>query len=754
VASRAAPDPELVIPATKLHAPATRPDTVPRTALLPVLVGGTAKLTLVGAPAGFGKTTLLAEWRESPAERRPFAWVSLDEGDNDPGRFWGCAIAALQTLRPGIGAAAEAVLANARVALEDVALPLLVNDLAALPEPIVLVLDDYHVVSDERVHESLGFLVDRMPATLRLVVATRSDPPLPLARLRARGDLAEIRAAQLRLSDAEAAALLRAALGADLDAADVASLQQRTEGWPAGLHLAALSLRDRPDARGFIASFAGDDRHVVDYLVSEVLAGEPDELREFLLRTSVLERFCAPLCEAVTAEPGAAALLERIERRNLFLVPLDSTRQWYRYHHLFGDLLRQELARTAPERVPALHRRAYEWFRDAGAVSEAVNHAAAAGRADDARELVAASWNRVFNQGRLETVARWLDALPPEAVAADARLCVAHAWLALDAGRLDAAHGWIDAAAAGGAEHDAAVLRAVHEFKTGDTRAAVAAADEVLGGGAASPAVAADEVLGGGAASAAVAAADEVLGGDDAFARTVAHLIRGASLHWRGDRAGAAAALDAAARLAEDAGNDLGRGYALGYLALAAADAGDGAGAEQLATTALTLRDDAGFREHFVATIGHLALGTVALRRGALERADDSLRRAVELSARGAGRIEVAAARLLHGEARQLLGDRDGAQRLTDEARTLLRACADSGAVAAPPAATENGDALTDRELSVLRLLAGELSQREIGAALYVSLNTVKTHTRGIYRKLGATTRAEAVTRAREQRLI
>jgi LuxR family transcriptional regulator, maltose regulon positive regulatory protein len=734
VLSRGAPDPELVIPATKLHAPSTRPGTVPRTGLLPALVAGTAKMTLVDAPAGFGKTTLIAEWRESPAEPRPFAWLSLDEADNDPTRFWACIIAALRTLWPELGAACEAVLANAGAALEDVALPLLINDLSALPEPAVLVLDDYHAVREERVHDSLRFFVDRMPPTLHLVVATRSDPPLPLARLRARGEMAEIRAAQLRFSDAEAAVLLRTALDVELEPADVASLQQRTEGWPAGLYLAALSLRDRTDTREFIASFAGDDRHVVDYLVAEVLAGQPDELRAFLLRTSILERFCAPLCDAVTGGTDAPATLERIEQRNLFLVPLDNTRQWYRYHHLFGDLLRQELKRTAPGEVRELHRRAYEWFRSRGAVTEAVHHAAAAGRSEDVRELVAGNWNRVFNQGRLETVGRWLDLLAPDVVAADPRLCVARAWLALDAGRLDAACGWIDAAASGGVEQDAAVLRAVHQFKTGNLAAAASAARQVLD-----------------------------LPTDDAFALTVAHLVLGASMHWRGDPAAAAAALEAGAQLAEDAGNDLGRSYALGYVALAAADAGDLDAAERLAANALGLRDDAGFNEHFVASIGHLALGTVALRRGRLESADAVLRRAFELSARGAGRLEVAAAALQRAEVLHSLGDGPEARRLIAETELLLRDCVDAGALAQRLAAARralgedaaaNGDELTDRELSVLRLLAGDLSQREIGAALYVSLNTVKTHTRGIYRKLGASTRAEAVARARAQDLI
>jgi len=644
-------------------------------------------------------------------------------------------IAALRTVRPGIGVAAEAVLATPAVALADAAVPLLINDLAALREPIVLVLDDYHAVREERVHDSLGFLLERMPETLQLVIATRSDPPLPLARMRARGELTEVRAAQLRFSDAEATALLHEALGADLDAADVATLQERTEGWPAGLYLAALSIRGRDDARALIASFAGDDRHIVDYLVAEVLAGQPDELREFLLRTSILERFCAPLCDAVTAREGSPVSLERIEQRNLFVVPLDTTRHWYRYHHLFGDLLRHELERTAPEQVPELHRRAYEWYRAEGAVSEAVHHAAAADRVDDVRELVAANWNRVFNQGRLETVGRWLDSIPAAAVAADARLCVARAWLALDSGRLEAARGWIDAAAAGGGEQEAAVLRAVHQFKTGDLGAAQAAARHVV-----------------------------AARGGDTFALTVAHLVLGASLHWRGETAAAGAALEAGVRLAEDSGNDLGQSYALGYLALAKVDDGDPGEAERLAERALSLRDDAGFSEHFVTMIGQLALGTIALRRGRLDEADGVLRRAVELSTRGAGRLEVAAGRLLLGEVRHSLGDPGGARRVIVEAGLALRQCRDPGILAQRLAAARRafgedrdrggGDELTDRELSVLRLLAGELSQREIGAALYVSLNTVKTHTRGVYRKLGASTRAEAVDRGRALDLI
>ena len=581
MSSHGAPDSELVIPATKLHAPATRPDSVPRTALLSGLIGDAAKLTLIGAPAGFGKTTLLADWRASPAERRPFAWVSIDAGDNDPRRFWGCVIAALRTLQPALGAASESVLANAGAALEEVALPLLVNDLAALPEPIVLVLDDYHVVREERVHESLGFLVERMPATLHLVVATRSDPPLPLARLRARGDLAEVRATQLRLSDAEAAALLRAALGAELDAADVATLQQRTEGWPAGLYLAALSLRDRPDARAFIASFAGDDRHVVDYLVSEVLAGEPRRRARVpaahvdpraLLRAALRRGHRRSGRRRAARADRAPQPVPRPARQHAAVVPLPPP-------------VRRPAAAGAPADRARRRRPSCTGARTTGTATRAPCPRRSITRPPRAATTTCASWSRrtgtasSTRAGSRPSRAGSTRSRRPPSPATRGSASRARGSRSTR-GRLDAAHGWIEAASAGGAARDAAVLRAVHEFKTGDAGAAIAAAREVLGGG-----------------------------GGDAFALTVAHLIEGASLHWRGEEAAAAAALGAAAGLAADSGNALGQGYALGYLALAAAAAGDPDEAERLATDALGLRDDAGFREHFAAAIGPSGAG-------------------------------------------------------------------------------------------------------------------------------------------------
>jgi LuxR family transcriptional regulator, maltose regulon positive regulatory protein len=736
-AHEAAPDSGAVIAATKVHLPSPRRGLVPREALIGALTAdGTSKITLLAAPPGFGKTTLLAEWNASAREDRPFAWLSLDRADNDPVRFWAGVIEALRTVEPGVGASALATLRATGVSLVEVVLPLLVNDLAARERRVVLVLDDYHLIGEPRIHESLDYFIEHLPEALHLALATRADPPLPLGRYRTRGEMTEVRAAQLRFSDAETRGLLNGVLRLGLEADDVARLQHRTEGWAAGLYLAALSLRGRRDARDFIESFAGDDRQIVDYLSSEVLAGQAEDVREFLLRTSILERFCGPLCDAVTGAEGSARVLERVERQNLFLVPLDRTRDWYRYHHLFGELLRHELRRTDPQWVPELHRRAHDWYRTHGFVAEAIEHATAAGDVDGARELIALHWNDAFNQGRLDTVAGWLGALPPEAVQADHRLCEAGAWLALDRGRTAEAERWIEGAEAGGGS-GAAVLRAVHGFKAGDLGRAQGAARRVL----------------------------DLEPEGDSFERFVAHCILRVTQYWRGELADALATLEAAAELAAAAGNDLGQSYVLGYLALIHVSRGQLDRGDRLGRAATELSDDPGFLEHFVTMMGHLARGKVDERRGRLEDADRELARAIELARRGAGAVELGAALLALAQVRQSRGERDRARGLVEEARQAVAGCPDIGileralsaaerAVRPAPRAPQRGDELTERELSVLRLLAGELSRREIADALFVSLDTVKTHTRGIYRKLGASTREEAVGRAREGGLL
>jgi LuxR family maltose regulon positive regulatory protein len=350
---------------TKLSVPRRRAATVPRPRLGERLSRGLdARLTLVSAPAGFGKTTLVSGWLASAEAARPerkAAWLSLDQADNDPTTFWRYLIAALQTVAPAVGAESLSLIEASQTPIE-VILGALLNELSALPIDRVLVLDDYHVIDESRIHAGMAFFVDRLPPQLHLVIASRADPPLPLARLRARGELVEIRAADLRFTPVEAAAYFNDVMALDLAAGDLAILAGRTEGWIAALQLAAISMQGRDDIADFIKNFAGDDRYIVDYLVEEVLLRQPQDVRDFLLQTSVLNRLTGPLCDAVTGRDGGRAMLETLDRANLFLVALDDRRQWYRYHHLFGDVLRARLANEQPDLVVELHRRASAWF--------------------------------------------------------------------------------------------------------------------------------------------------------------------------------------------------------------------------------------------------------------------------------------------------------------------------------------------------------------------------------------------------------
>ena len=421
------PDPELVW--TKLAAPAPRAGFLPRAGLQSSLQASLeAKLCLLAAPAGSGKTTLLAQWGQATGGSR-VAWVSLDERDNDPTRFWSYLVAALRTVEPGVGTVAQGALRGPSVELERVVVPSLVNDLSAVGGPLVLVLDDYHLITDPICHQTLGLFLDQLPADVHVVLSTRVDPPLRLARMRAQGELAELRVAELQFTDEEASELLNDSMGLALPAEDVARLAERTEGWAAGLVLAGLSLRGRPDPSGFIAAFSGDDRHVADYLVAEVLDRQPEELRAFLLRTSVLERLSGPLCDAVLETQGSAARLRELERSNLFVVPLDDRREWYRYHQLFADLLRLQLGFREPGLVPVLHRRAAAWHQAAGQVDEAIGHASAAGEFGQAGPLITQHWLESWRGGRRATVARWLQGLPPEVIAADPPVAFVAAWI-------------------------------------------------------------------------------------------------------------------------------------------------------------------------------------------------------------------------------------------------------------------------------------------------------------------------------------
>jgi LuxR family transcriptional regulator, maltose regulon positive regulatory protein len=374
-----------VLLATKLHMPRSRPDLIPRPRLAERLDEGRGRgLVLVCAPAGYGKTVLLADWARRG--RQPVGWLSLDAGDNDPARFWRHTVAALDRVRPGISARMGPLLGPPPPPSFEPLVTALVNEVVGQPdadEALLLVLDDYHVISSQLVHESLGFLLGHRPAGLHLALTSRSDPPLALARLRAHGQLTELRAAELRFTPAEAAALLQqgaAASGVTLPETAVAALATRTEGWAAGLRLAALSLRGQPDAAGFTATFTGSHRYVLDFLAEEVLEHQSEQVRTFLLETSVLERLSGELCDAVTGRAGSQVLLEQVERAGLFVVPLDEVRGWWRYHHLFADLLRARLQQEQPGRAAGLHRNAAAWYDGQEMADDAIRRGAAARR--------------------------------------------------------------------------------------------------------------------------------------------------------------------------------------------------------------------------------------------------------------------------------------------------------------------------------------------------------------------------------------
>ncbi|MDY6878351.1 MAG: LuxR C-terminal-related transcriptional regulator [Chloroflexota bacterium] len=433
---------------TKLYVPPPRPDLVPRSHLIERLNAGLhRKLTLVSAPAGFGKTTLVAEW--ASAIGRPVGWLSLDKGDNDPARFWRYVVAALQTMEPAIGSVVMAALQSQSSLRFEQLVTSLINDVAERSVPLVLVLDDYHVIEDDTIHRSLGFLLDHLPPRLHVVAVTRADPPLSLPRRRGRAEVSEVRAADLCFTRDEAAAFLNTCMSLALSPDDVAALEERTEGWIVGLQMAALSLQGRSDKRDFVEAFAGDDRHVGDYLVEEVLHRQPEHIQDFLLRTAILGRLCGSLCDAVLcrgaeergrgrelspASPHLSSsvsgqeILEYLDRARLFLVPLDDRREWYRYHHLFADLLRSRLQRSErASEVATLHLRASAWYEREGSVSEAVSHALASGDEQYTAGLIARHWEDMFHYGNQIPLCEWIEALPERVVRANPALGIAYA---------------------------------------------------------------------------------------------------------------------------------------------------------------------------------------------------------------------------------------------------------------------------------------------------------------------------------------
>jgi LuxR family transcriptional regulator, maltose regulon positive regulatory protein len=450
---------------TKLYVPRTRLVLVPRPRLTERLNAGlSGRLTLLAAPAGFGKTTLLSDWLLTAGH--PAAWLALDAEDNDLSSFLQYLVAALQTIAPAIGSVALTLLRSPHARPPETVITALVNDITGPPDGAsfpssILVLDDYHVITAPSVQQAAGFLIEHLPPQLHLVIACRTEPELPLARLRARGQLCELRADQLRFSVAEARTFLTNTMGLPLVDADVAALEERTEGWVAGLQLAALALQDRADRSGFVRTFSGSNRYVLDYLVEEVFNGQPPHIQSFLLQTSILDRLCGPLCDAVVgrgaSNPGlvddarrssrsaaSQLLLEQLEQANLFLIPLDDERRWYRYHHLFREVLQERLAHSGhSDSMVALHRRASMWYAQQGLIAEAVQHALAAGATEQAARLIEQVSLTMMQRSELQTLQRWIEALPADLVRARPWLALRYAWLLRLNGDLTAAEVWL-----------------------------------------------------------------------------------------------------------------------------------------------------------------------------------------------------------------------------------------------------------------------------------------------------------------------
>jgi LuxR family maltose regulon positive regulatory protein len=831
-----APTPVL---ATKLFAPARRAQLVARPRLaerLDATLAAGHRLTLVSAPAGFGKTTLLSDWMTHLGEGgTSVAWLSLDDGDNDPVRLLTHLVAALRSVGLEV--------APVQAATAD-ALTVLVNDVTSAGDRTperrwILVLDDYHVIEATEVHDAVTFLLEHLPDHLRLLIATRSDPPLPLARLRTRGQLTELRAADLRFTPEEAQEFLNRVMGLDLTADDVRALEDRTEGWIAGLQLAALSLRGIPErgaVAGFIEAFTGSNRFVIDYLADEVLARQPAEVREFLLRTAVLDRLTGALCDAVTGRADGARTLADLERGNLFLIPLDDHRSWYRYHHLFADVLRARLLAELPDLVPTLHRRAADWYAAHDLVADAVRHALAGRDFARAAYLMEAALPEVRRSRQDGLALAWMRALPEPVLRRSPVLSVLSAWAALMSGDLDAADTRLDDAeralhdedlAAAWADTDdlrtapatIATFRASLAQARGDRAGTVRHAQHALD--LAGP----DDHLVRGSAGGFLGLAAWVAGDVRAALATFGAAVR--SLHAAGnlvdeldativlaDMWVAAGRPDRARRLYEEAlrsatekGEPYPRATADLHVGLAELDreVDDLPSAEVHLETARVLRERGSITEN--RHRWSVAMAQVRAAGGDYDSAIRLLDEAAALYRRGfypdvrpiaamKARVQIAAGDLasaaewardsgvgvdddpdyLHEYehltlARLRLAQHDLAQHDADAVTGLLdrmhAAAAQAGrdgslleirtlqALAHPAQGDRPGPlALSKRELEVLRLLDSERTGPDIARELYVSINTLRTHTKRIFTKLDVTTRAEAVRRARERGLL
>ena len=721
--------------------PRAQPGIVRRPRLLSSLDGGrAAALTLVDAPVGYGKTMLLRSWCGEYA--RPVAWITLDEADADPVRLWSYVASSVERVAGGVGRRALRRLAVAGASVE-LAVDALLNGLHAYAQPLAIVLDDFHLLGSGASYRSVEHLVERLPENVRMLAATRSDPPIHVARLRARGALVEIRARELAFTVEEARELLVGREGIELDDEHLERLVARTEGWPAGLYLAALWLRDLADPGDGVRAFAGGHRPVADYLAGEVLESLPADTKDFLIRTSALDRFTPELCDAVLERRDSSAVLAELKRSNVFIVALAGPGDWYRYHHLFGELLRLELAQTGLVEPTDLHRRAAEWYRGRGLVEDAIEHAAAASDDRIVAEVLVEHQVALFQSGRVGLFLSWVRRLPPELLIEHPSLpafgVLAAGQLGRPAVELEQLLSVVERARRERPASWAPLYEAVVEV----TRAAFIQNDV-------------------GAAVEHARRGVKAALADRSNMFTVAALASlSNALFFAGDLEQARSVALEAVERPEARERPGGYVAALGLLAAIDADDGRAAGAEAWARQAIAYADETGQGDLWPVALAHLGLASALAATGHLAEAEREAKRGERLRRTSQPTAAHAHALLVLAAVRATRSRLAPAARDLDRARTMINELPDPGRLPALAAAVQKAldvvpanpvqslvEQPTPGELAVLRCLASELSQREIGAQLYLSLNTVKTHTRELYRKLGVHSRSAAVTRA------
>jgi len=729
-----------------------RPDQLVRRELLELLRNAIeCKVSVVSAPTGYGKTTLLAHWRQVEEAELPFAWVSLDEQDNDLVRLWRHIVEALRQVVPEEDFGAD-VLAGMSVAGQDfvgITLPTLINELAELPHRVVLVLDDYQFITEEDAHESVAFFVEHLSENVHLVISSRSDPSLPLGRLRAMGEMNEIRTEQLAFTEEETDCLLNEKMGLDIGPDDRSLLLERTEGWPAGIYLASLSLQNKEDKHAFIESFRGSNRYIVGLLGEEVLAGLTEEVRQFLLETSILRTMTGPLCDAVTGEEDSARLLRELVRSNLFVISLDEHGEWYRYHHLFSELLLYELRSSRPDLVPTLRRRASAWLEGAGYFEGAVRQAFEAADFERVGLLIARHWYGYVTTGQMVTVQGWLESLSGERTTYDAPVALVRAWVCALVGQRERSERFL-----------ALAERTPYEGPLPDGTVSIEAGVEIVRAS-----------FGYGGVRSGVEAARRAAALESGSSSPQAGLVRfalGAELYLSGDTSRARKALEEALELAPEATQPLLRILARSFLSLVVAEDGHLKEAESLAREASALIDRLRLSTLPQATVAPIALGSVLAKRGKLEEAERELEGALSVRRElpGLSPWPTIVGLLALASAREQRGDRARSRAVFAEARTMLEGYSDAGMFlellerqerkfrARKPREGQLDGELTERELDVLRLLVGDLSTRQIAQSLYVAPSTVRTQIKSIYRKLGVSSRRAAVEEARARGLV